>query len=85
VIGDARDNIERVRRLMLDVAHIEVESIDTDLIETGVIDSLALVELIFQIEQDLGIAIQLDEVSVERFRTVRGIADLLNSLEATGD
>jgi acyl carrier protein len=85
VIGDAHDNIERVRRLMLDVAHIEVESIDTDLIETGVIDSLALVELIFQIEQDLGIAIQLDEVSVERFRTVRGIADLLNSLEATGD
>jgi acyl carrier protein len=85
VIEGAGDNIERVRRLMLDVMHVEVESIDTDLIDTGVIDSLALVELIFQIEREFGIAIQLDEVSVERFRTVGGIADLLTSLGATGD
>ena len=85
VIEDAHDNIERVSRFMLDVMHVEVDSIDTDLIETGVIDSLALVELIFQIEQEFGIAIQLDEVSVERFRTVKGIAELLTSLGAAGD
>lgn len=77
--------VERVSRLMLHVMHIEVESIDVDLIETGVLDSLALVELIFQIEREFGITIQLDEVSVERFRTVKGIADLLTSLRDAGD
>lgn len=70
---------------MLHVMHIEVDSIETDLIETGVIDSLALVELIFQIEQELGTKIRLDEVSVESFRTVRGIADLITALGATDD
>lgn len=79
------DNIERVRSLMLHAMHIEVDSIDTDLIETGVIDSLALVELIFQVEKELGISIRLDEVSVEPFRTVKGIAELLTSLGAAGD
>jgi acyl carrier protein len=65
--------------------HVEVDSIDTDLIESGVIDSLALVELIFQIEQELGINIRLDEVGVESFRTVKGIAGLITTLGATDD
>ncbi len=78
-------NVERVGRLMLHVLHIEVDSIDTDLIETGVIDSLALVELIFQIEKEFGIDIRLDEIGVESFRTVKGIADLITALGATDD
>jgi amino acid adenylation domain-containing protein len=85
VTEDAHHNIERVSRLMLNVMHVEVDSIDTDLIESGVIDSLALVELIFQIEQELGINIRLDEVGVESFRTVKGIAGLITTLGAPDD
>ena len=78
MISDAH-SIDRVSKLIRDVLHIEVETVDADLIETGVLDSLALVDLIFHIEQELGISIRLDEVSVEYLRTVRGIAELLTT------
>jgi len=85
LIPDAHETVERVSRLMREVMHIEVDTIDTDLIETGSLDSLALVDLIFQLEQELGVSIQLGEVSVEGFRTVRGIAELLARLDPTRD
>jgi acyl carrier protein len=40
------------------------------------------VELIFRIEQEWGVSIRLDEVTVDAFRSVRGIAALL---DATSD
>jgi acyl carrier protein len=74
--------ITTIRRLVLEVLHVEVVDDDADLIETGVLDSLALVELIFRIEQECGVSIRLDEVTIDAFRSVRGIASLL---DATSD
>lgn len=50
---------------------------DVDLIEGGVIDSLALVELLFAIERHFGIEIPPDRLEVERFRTIGRLADLV--------
>ena len=75
--ADPHDAVDRVMRLMRDSMHIDVDGTDVDLIETGVLDSLALVDLIFQIEQAFRISVRMDEVSIESFRTVRGIAELL--------
>lgn len=85
MISEAHNSIERVNKLIRDVLHIEVETIDADLIETGVLDSLALVDLIFHIEQELGISVRLEEASVEYFRTVRGIANLLTRSDDARD
>ncbi len=44
---------------------------DTDLIETGVVDSFSITQLILFIEQTLGIDINLDDPTLDSIRTVR--------------
>jgi D-alanine--poly(phosphoribitol) ligase subunit 2 len=53
---------------------IEVPAPEVDLIDTGLIDSLALVTLITEIEAEFGIDLPLDEFDIERFRSAEQIA-----------
>jgi acyl carrier protein len=71
------DAIERITRLLTEVLHIEVANLDTDLIETGVLDSLLMVDLLFHIEQEFGISIPLNDESLDSLRTVRGISEMI--------
>ncbi|MEJ7567595.1 MAG: phosphopantetheine-binding protein [Gaiellaceae bacterium] len=50
---------------------------DVDLIEEGVIDSLALVGLLFAIERHFEIEIPPDLLEVDRFRTIERLAELV--------
>lgn len=70
---------ERVQRLFVDALNIEVPSEDTDLIEAGYIDSLALVELLFAIEREFSVSVPLDELEIDNFRNVRRITELVAS------
>ncbi|MDX6626503.1 MAG: hypothetical protein QOE56_1492 [Solirubrobacterales bacterium] len=64
---------------------IEVPGPDVDLIETGLIDSLALVTLITEIEAEFGIELPLDEFDIERFRSAEQIAAYVaNHLPSAG-
>jgi acyl carrier protein len=45
--------------------------------ETGLLDSLALVELIVEIEQQFGIQIPLEEIEIDHFRSVVRIAEFV--------
>jgi D-alanine--poly(phosphoribitol) ligase subunit 2 len=54
-----------------------VPSADADLIESGLLDSLRLVELLLHIEASLGLRIVLDEIELDDLRSVRRIARLL--------
>lgn len=57
--------------------HIEVPSHDFDLFTTGMLDSLQLVELIFQLEEQFGIQISLAEIDLQNFRSIDCIALML--------
>ena len=57
---------------------------DADLIEGGVLDSLALVELLFAIEQELGIVIPAERLEIERFRTLARLAELVAECRGLG-
>ena len=57
--------------------HIEVPSHDFDLFTAGILDSLQLVELLFQLEEQFGIRISLGEINLENFRSIDCIALLL--------
>jgi D-alanine--poly(phosphoribitol) ligase subunit 2 len=57
--------------------HIEVPSHDLDLFTSGILDSLQLVELLFQLEEQFGIRISLGEIDLENFRSIDCIALLL--------
>jgi acyl carrier protein len=71
------DVTERVERLFLDALNIQVPSKDTDLIEAGYIDSLALVELLFAIEREFSVTVPLDELDIDSFRTLESISALV--------
>jgi acyl carrier protein len=68
---------ERLRRIFVDALNIQVPSEDTDLIEAGYIDSLALVELLFAIEREFSVTVPLDELEIDNFRNVRRIGELV--------
>jgi acyl carrier protein len=68
---------DRVRLLIREVLSIEVPSDDTDLFDSGLFDSLALVSVIAEVEEEFGIRIELEELDVERLRSVDRIADLV--------
>ncbi len=67
----------KVRGIFADTLNIEVPSDETDLIESGYIDSLALVELLFAIEREFSVSVPLDELDIDAFRNVRSISELV--------
>jgi acyl carrier protein len=68
---------DRVQRLFVEALNVEVPSPDTDLIEGGLLDSLALVELLFAIEREFDVAIALENLDIDTFRSVRRIGEFV--------
>ena len=69
--------IERLRALFVEVLHIEAPSAQTDLFESGTLDSLQLVELLLQLERSFGVRIAIESIDLENLRTLERIARLL--------
>jgi acyl carrier protein len=69
--------IDRVAELCASVMAISPPQPDDDLVASGHLDSLALVELLFEIEQKLDVSPALDELDLDSLRTPRSIAELV--------
>jgi acyl carrier protein len=67
----------KVQRIFAETLNIEVPSDETDLIEAGYIDSLALVELLFALEREFSVSVPLDELEIDNFRNVQSISELV--------
>jgi acyl carrier protein len=70
---------DRIVRLFVEKLHLEIPSIDTDLIETGVMDSLTFVDLLVQLEHDFGIQISLQNLELDHFRSIAAIAEFISN------
>jgi acyl carrier protein len=76
---DPSDNmIARVHELLLTGLGLDIPSPETDLIAEGVLDSLVLVEVLLNIEQEFGLEIPLVELDLDVFRSVKAIARFLS-------
>ena len=73
---------ERVQQLFLETLNVQVPSQEADLIESGLIDSLALVELLFAIEREFSVSLPLDDLEIENFRSVNRISDVIVRAQA---
>ena len=71
-----------MEQLFAEKLNVRVPSEDTDLIETGLIDSLALVELLFEVEREFGVALPLGDLEVDDFRTIRRMGEFVRKLGA---
>jgi acyl carrier protein len=68
--------------LFRDKLFIEVPSADTDLIDSGLLDSLQLVQLLLHVERDLGYRIPLDEIDLDDLRSLERLAGVISARAA---
>ena len=68
-----------ILELIRDRLNIDLVDVDVDLIETGVVDSLALVTLITAIEEVFACELPLDDFDLENFRSARRITQYLDA------
>jgi acyl carrier protein len=70
---------EQMTTILREALQVEVPSADTDLMATGVLDSLAIVTVIGEVEDRLGVELPLDELDIDSFRTVARMADFVRA------
>jgi acyl carrier protein len=68
---------DKLIELLQQEIDLAVPSVDTDLIEQGVIDSMIVAEIVLLLERELDITIPLEELEIETFRSVRLLAAFL--------
>jgi D-alanine--poly(phosphoribitol) ligase subunit 2 len=76
-LTEANTIIERLGAVFVERFHIEVPSADTDLFESGILDSFQFVELLLELEQRFGLRIKLEDIELDDLRTLKRIARLV--------
>jgi D-alanine--poly(phosphoribitol) ligase subunit 2 len=56
---------------------IEAPDGGVDLFDAGVLDSLAFVQLLLQLEERLGVTVSLEDLEIDHFRTIELIVDFV--------
>ena len=76
-IVDLSPLIHRLSGMFVERFSIEVPSPDTDLLESGILDSLQLVELLLHLEQGFGFRVSIETLELDNLRTLRRLAGVL--------
>ncbi|MGO9899368.1 MAG: phosphopantetheine-binding protein [Solirubrobacteraceae bacterium] len=74
-------DIARVGRVFEEALQITAPEPDVDVVEAGMIDSLGLVTLLFELEREFGVQVPLESLDVDDFRTIANIARTLAALQ----
>lgn len=72
--------LNRVERLFEHKLGLPVPLPDTDLFKSGMMDSLAFVNMLLHLEKEFGLKFSLDEIDLEKFRSIASIADHIGGL-----
>ena len=71
------DSTSRLKKIFSEKLLVEVESPDTDLLESGILDSMAFVELLLNLENEFGFQVAIESLDIENFRSISRIAELV--------
>lgn len=63
--------------LLTSKMNMDIPSPTTDLLESGLLDSLGLVDLLAHMERQFGISLDIEDFEIDDFRSVTTIASLL--------
>jgi acyl carrier protein len=69
-----------VQTIFSDKLMRNVPSPDDDLLETGVLDSMNFIDLVLNLEERFGFTLNIVNLDIEQFRSIRSIADMVSSL-----
>jgi acyl carrier protein len=78
-MNDAAD-VARARQIFEDALSVSPPEPEVDIIASGLIDSLALVTLVFELEQEFQVQVPLEALDVEDFRTISNIVRMIQTL-----
>lgn len=70
---DLRALEERLAQTLAEVLHVDVPSRETDLIRTGRLDSVGLVDLLLRLERQYGVHVEMDALEIDQFRSLGSI------------
>jgi D-alanine--poly(phosphoribitol) ligase subunit 2 len=73
---------ERIVGVFSNALHRDVPSDDIDLFEAGLLDSLAFVDLLLQLEREFGVRTSVEDLEVENFSSIARIADFVSARAA---
>jgi D-alanine--poly(phosphoribitol) ligase subunit 2 len=76
---------ERIVGVISNALHRDVPSHDTDLFETGILDSMAFVELLLQLELEFGVRTSAEDLEVKNFSSIARIADFVRMRAAASN
>lgn len=62
--------------------HLSVDGTDEDLFDSGLVDSLAFVDLLMALEQEFGLSVGVDDLDLDNFRTIEQIASFVDERRA---
>jgi acyl carrier protein len=71
--------IREISRMMAETLLVEVGSPEDDLLATGALDSMNLIQLLVSLEKHFGIRIPLEELQIEDVRSIESIARLVEN------
>lgn len=64
---------ERLAQTLVDVLHVDVPSRETDLIRTGRLDSVGLVDLLLRLEREYRVRVDMESLEIDQFRSLGSI------------
>lgn len=71
---DFRSLEGQISTLFSEKLNVEVPSVETDLIESGLVDSLTFVEFLAHLEEEFAVQVALEDLEIDHFRTISRIA-----------
>lgn len=77
VNGDYKSVERRLTTLFSEIMHVDVPSVETDLFDSGILDSQRFVELLLHLETHFNTQIDIDDFEIENFRCIEKIAALI--------
>ena len=69
--------IARIQHIFEEAFNVSAPAPQTDIIDAALLDSLALVTLLFEVELQFGMEIPLESLEIDDFRTIEKIARLI--------
>lgn len=83
--GDLRDLEERLAQTLAEVLHVDVPSRETDLIRTGRLDSVGLVDLLLRLERQYGVRVEMETLEIDQFRSLGSITAFIAARMASAE
>ena len=75
----------RIRQVFRDKLKLDVLSVDTDLFETAVLDSMVFVDLLLHLEREFGVTVALEDIEFDHFRSIERIAEFVAKRVASAE